>query len=265
MRISIVTAARNSADTLDDTIKSVLGQTYQDFEHIIVDGQSTDRTLELIESYRSEYGSRLKVISEPDQGIYDAMNKGIALASGDIVGLLNSDDFFTRPTVLQRIVEAFAEDNAELQAVYGDIMYVDAANLRRVVRYYSSAGFRRWKMRLGFMPAHPSFYCRRELYDRHGNFSLDFPIGADFENLLRIIYLGRANCHYLPMNFVTMRMGGASTSGLSAHRHIYLDHVRAYRKNGIKFGPVLDLLRYPVKIAELISYRLQTHKLGHED
>lgn len=261
MKISVVTATFNSGGTVEETLRSVLGQTHRDWQHIIVDGGSTDDTLEIIRRYESEYGDRLILISEPDRGIYDAMNKGIALAEGEIIGMLNSDDFYTRDTVLERIAKAYQENPDDLEAVYGDIMYVDADNLKRVVRYYSSQGFRRWKMRLGFMPAHPSFYCRRELYERHGNFDLDFRIAADFENLLRIIYNGRAKIKYLPMNFVTMRMGGASTSGMSSHRNIYRDHVKAYRKNGIGLGPVLDLLRYPYKIGELISYRLQLHKI----
>ena len=253
--ISIITATYNSGATVEDTIKSVLAQTYADWEHIIVDGASSDSTLEIVERYRHQYGGRLRLVSERDCGIYDAMNKGLRMARGEYVGILNSDDFYTCDDVLERTASAFADDRA-LDAVYGDIMYVDAADTSRMVRYYSSAGFRRWKMRMGFMPAHPSFYCRREVYDRCGCFDLTFRIAADFENLLRLIYKGRARCRYLPMNFVTMREGGASSSGFASHRRIIADHMRAYRKSGVYSGYFLDWLRYPYRIAEAVSFRL---------
>lgn len=259
MKVSIVTATFNSAATVGDTIESVLSQSHQDWEHVIVDGGSTDGTLDIIERYRERYGDRLSLSSAPDKGLYDAMNRGVVRATGDIVGILNSDDFYTRQTVLERLVGAFSADDS-LDAVYGDIMYVDANDTSRVLRYYSSAGFRRWKMRLGFMPAHPSFYCRRTLYERFGTFDLDFRVASDFENLLRIIYVGRAKTLYMPMNFVTMRLGGASTSGMASHRVILRDHLNAYRKNHIHSGLFLDLLRYPYKLAELVSFRLHSHR-----
>lgn len=259
MKVSIITATYNSADTVASTIESVLSQTHTDWQHLIVDGGSTDDTIKIVESYRDRYGDRLNMISERDRGIYDAMNKGLAMADGDIVGLLNSDDYYTTPTVVERFVKAF-EDNDQLDAVYGDIVYVDASDLNCMVRYYSSSSFRRWKMRLGFMPAHPSFYCRRHLYDKFGSFDLDFKIASDFECLLRLIYLGRITTQYLPINFVTMRLGGASTSGWASHRAIYRDHRLAYRKNNVTSGLWLDWLRYPYKIGELISFRLHTHR-----
>ena len=162
MKISIVTATFNSSATLRDTIKSVLGQTYRDFEHLIIDGGSKDDTLDIVREYEPQYGGRLRWVSERDRGIYDAMNKGIAMATGDVVGILNSDDFYTSDTVLQAVAEAMQEQSVD--AVYGDIHYVNEHDLTRCTRYYSSAGFRRWKMRLGWMPAHPSFYCRKKIY-----------------------------------------------------------------------------------------------------
>lgn len=259
MKISIITATYNSASTIASTIESILGQTYQDWEHIIVDGKSSDATLEIVENYRERYGNRLKIVSEPDNGIYDAMNKGIAMATGCVVGILNSDDFYTTDKVLSRIVEAMDADNV-LEAVFGDICYVDPEDLTRFVRYYSSAGFRRWKMRAGFMPAHPSFYCRRDAYERYGKFDTEFRVAADFENLLRVIYRGRINARYLPMNFVTMRRGGASSSGMASHKVIYREHRKAYRKNGVTSGLWMDWLRYPYRLCELLSFRLHTHR-----
>lgn len=260
MKVSIITATYNSAATVADTIESVLAQSHGDWEHLIVDGGSTDGTQALVESYRERYGGRMRMVSEPDNGIYDAMNKGIAMATGDVVGILNSDDFYTRDSVLERVVEALSAADDAPEAVYGDIMYVDPADKTQVKRYYSSEAFRRWKMRFGFMPAHPSFYCRREVYERHGDFDQSFKVAADFENLLRIIFVGRTRTRYLPMNFVTMRMGGASTSGFASHRRIMSDHIRAYRKNGVTSGIFLDFLRYPYKVLELISFRLHMHR-----
>ena len=253
MKISIVTATFNSGATLRDTIKSVLGQTYRDFEHLIIDGGSKDDTLDIVREYEPQYGGRLRWISERDRGIYDAMNKGIAMATGDVVGILNSDDFYTSDTVLQTVADAMREQSVD--AVYGDIHYVNEHDLSHCTRYYSSAGFRRWKMRLGWMPAHPSFYCRKKIYERYGTFDISFKIGADFENLLRLIYVNRINTRYLPMDFVTMRSGGASTSGLKSHRQILSDHLRAYRKNGIRSNVLLESLRYAAKVGEIATFR----------
>ena len=256
MKISIVTATFNSGATLRDTIKSVLGQTYRDFEHLIIDGGSKDDTLDIVREYEPQYGGRLRWVSERDRGIYDAMNKGIAMATGDVVGILNSDDFYTSDTVLQAVANAMREQSVD--AVYGDIHYVDEHDLTRCTRYYSSAGFRRWKMRLGWMPAHPSFYCRKKIYERYGTFDISFKIGADFENLLRLIYVNRINTRYLPMDFVTMRSGGASTSGLKSHRQILSDHLRAYRKNGIRSNVLLESLRYAAKVGEIATFRTKS-------
>ena len=256
MKISIVTATFNSGATVRDTIESVLRQTYADFEHLIIDGGSTDNTLEIVREYEPRYHGRLRWISERDRGIYDAMNKGIAMATGDVVGILNSDDFYTRPDILKSVAEAMQDPSVD--AVYGDIHYVDADNLERTTRYYSSASFRRWKMRLGWMPAHPSFYCRRSVYERFGTFDISFKIGADFENLLRLIYVGRINTRYLPIDFVTMRSGGASTSGLRSHRQILADHLRAYRKNGVSSNVLLEGMRYAAKVGEVASFKFKS-------
>lgn len=255
MKISVITATFNSGGTLRDTLESVLGQGYKDVEHLIIDGGSTDSTLDIVRKYEPRYGERLRWISERDHGIYDAMNKGIAMASGEVIGILNSDDFYTSPDVLQAVAEALRDPS--LDAVYGDIHYVAPDDLTRTTRYYSSAGFRRWKMRLGWMPAHPSFYCRKQIYERYGTFDISFKIGADFENLLRLIYVNGIRTRYLPIDFVTMRSGGASTSGLKSHRQIFNDHLRAYRKNGVHSNALFESLRYAAKIKELAAFKLK--------
>lgn len=249
MRISVITATYNSGRTIGDTLESVLRQTYSDVELIVVDGASRDDTMDVVRRYEPRFGGRLRWTSEPDRGIYDAMNKGIARATGDVIGILNSDDFYTSDTVLERVAEAMA--GGDVDAVYGDIHYVRDGDLRRCVRYYSSRPFRRWMMRLGFMPAHPSFYCRREVYERCGTFDTTYRVAADFENLLRLIYVNRIKTRYLPVDFVTMRTGGASTSGLSSHRQIMRDHLRALRSNGVWSCTPLLGLRYIYKIWEV--------------
>lgn len=252
MTISIITATFNSGKTLRDTIESVLRQTYRDIEYIIVDGASRDDTLDIIREYEPRFGGRMRWISEPDRGIYDAMNKGIGMATGAVVGLLNSDDFYTDECVLERV----AAEIMDVDAVYGDIHYVDDGDLTKCVRYYSSKGFRRWKMRMGFMPAHPSFYCRRTVYTRFGLFDTDFRVAADFEQLLRLIYLNRIHTRYIPMDFVTMRTGGASSSGMKSHKKIIRDHMLAYKKNGVRSNYVLEGMRYLNKLWEIGSQRV---------
>lgn len=254
LKVSVITATYNSAATLRDTLESMLRQTYPHIEHIIVDGGSTDGTVELIRGYEPRYEGRLRYVSEPDRGIYDAMNKGIRMASGDVIGLLNSDDFYTSPDVVETLMAELRDSGVD--AVYGDIHFVEDRDLGRCVRYYSSSGFRRWKMLLGFMPAHPSFYCRKSAYERFGMFSTAYRVAADFENLLRLIYVGRITTKYVPKDCVTMRTGGASTSGLASHRQILADHVKAYRENHVRSNAFLDSLRYIYKIAELARYRL---------
>lgn len=254
MKISVVTATYNSAATVEDTLKSVVSQTFGNVEHIVVDGGSSDATMEIVKRYADIYRSRgleLKWISEPDRGIYDAMNKGIALASGDVVGLLNSDDFYTVPTALDRIASEFSAAGEDIDAVYGDIHYVNPERLGKCVRYYSSRHFSRERMRMGFMPAHPSFYCRREIYSKYGLFDISFKIAADFEQLLRLIYIHGIKTRYIPADFVTMRTGGASSSGFSSHRRIYAEHRRAYHKNGVNSNFFLESIRYLYKIVEV--------------
>lgn len=212
MKISIITATYNSGSTLRDTLESVLRQTYCDYEHLIIDGGSRDNTLELVREYEPRYGGRLRWVSEPDRGIYDAMNKGIRLATGDVVGLLNSDDFYTSDNVLENVARVMSAPTVD--AVYGDVHYVNEKDLNKCIRYYTSRPFRRGWMRFGFMPAHPSFYCRKTVYERYGVFDLTYKVAADFENLLRLIFVHRIHTRYLHKDFVTMRTGGASTSGL---------------------------------------------------
>lgn len=268
MKISIVTATWNSAETLRDTFDSVLRQEYEDYELVVVDGGSKDETVDIIREYEPKFEGRMKWKSEPDKGLYDAMNKGISRATGDVVGILNSDDFYTSFDVLQAVANAFAK-HPEIDAVYGDIHYVKQDDLTELVRYYSSKSFRRSWMRAGFMPAHPSFYCRKSVYDRFAKvsegskvsdypqyFDTSYKVAADFENLLRMIFVGRIKTHYIWKDFVTMRTGGASSSGMASHKQIERDHKRALKEHGVYSNFLLVGLRYLYKIGELVMAKL---------
>ena len=171
------------------------------------------------------------------------------MATGDVIGILNSDDFYTSDDVLEQVARVMSD--AEVDAVYGDVHYVNDDHLDKCVRYYTSRPFHRSWMRFGFMPAHPSFYCRRSVYERYGTFDLSYKVAADFENLLRLIFVHRIRTRYIAKDFVTMRTGGASSSGLRSHKQIMHDHLRALRQNGVYSSLLLLALRYPYKICEI--------------
>ena len=253
MKISIITATFNSGKTVRDTFVSVLNQTYNDYELIVVDGGSKDDTVDILRHYELIFNGRMKWISEPDRGIYDAMNKGIAMATGDAVGFLNSDDFYSSCGILRMVASSMRNKN--IDAVYGDVHYVHDNDLGKCVRYYSSRAFHRVWMRFGFMPAHPSFYCRREVYEKYGTFDLSYKVAADFECLLRLIFLHRIRTMYLPLDFVTMRTGGASTQGFASHKQIMSDHQLAFKKNGVYSNVFMECLRYVYKIFEKLGIR----------
>ncbi len=231
MKISIITATYNSEATIRDTIESVLGQTWKDIEYLIVDGASTDGTRAIVESYAEKFGGRLKFVSEPDKGLYDAMNKGLARATGDVVGVLNSDDFYTSPTVLQRVAEAM--EQGEMDAVYGDVHYVNSVNMNRCVRYFSAKSFKKEQMRLGYIPPHPSFYCRTSVIKTCGEFNLAYKFSADFDLILRLLYRQGIKVTYLPMDFVTMRVGGVTSSGCKSYKAGVIDHYNSLRANNL--------------------------------
>ena len=246
--ISIITATYNSAETINDTIKSVLCQTNKDFEYIIVDGGSTDETIDIVKSYESEFPGRLKWVSEKDKGIYDAMNKGIKMASGDIIGILNSDDYYTSDDILQTIADAFKCQNVD--AIYGDIHFIKDGVPDKCVRYYSSRLFSPFWLRFGFMPAHPSFYCKREVFDKSGLYRLDYKIGSDYEMMVRLFRKHKISSRYIPKDFVTMRTGGASNSNLQSRLTLIKEDVKACRDNGIYTNELFICLKFLYKIFE---------------
>ena len=252
MKVSIITCTYNSAKTVADTIKSVNAQTYPNIEHIIVDGLSKDNTLEIVKQYA---GERQIIKCEKDNGIYDAFNKGIRMATGDIIGVLNSDDFFTSDNIIEEVVNSFNKEN--IDAVYGDIHFVNPDNLNKCVRYYSSKSFRPWMMRMGFMFAHPSFYVKREYYENIGLYKTDYKIAADFELLLRFVVKNKIKCKYLPLDFVTMRTGGASTEGIKSKNIINKECLRACKENNYYSNILLMWLRIVYKAFELILFKIK--------
>lgn len=249
-KVSIITVCYNSARTIRDTIESVLSQDYPSIEYIVIDGNSTDETIDIVR----EYGGRISaVVSESDRGIYDAMNKGIRHSTGDIVGFLNSDDYYIDRHVIGELVGAMAM--ARTDAVFADLIYVDPNDPARVLRYYDSSRWTPQKFRFGWMPAHPTFFIRREWYSRLGLFSLDFKIASDFEMLVRLLHGGRASYTHVSRPVVVMRAGGTSTRNLQQRFKLNREIVSACRVNGIWTTLALVLLKAPAKVLETLKGR----------
>lgn len=251
MKLSIVTVSYNSAATIRDTFDSLLAQICKDYEYIVVDGLSTDGTVDIIKEYEPKFNGRMRWISEKDSGLYDAMNKGIKMASGDVVGILNSDDFFTDNETLDTIKHAFEQNQPD--AIYADVCYVKKDNIEIVDRYYSSKNFKRSKMRIGLIPAHPTFYAKRELFDRFGYYRTDYKIAADFDLLLRFIFVNNIKTYYIEKNLVTMRSGGVSNRSLKVHYRIMKEHLRSFRDVGCYTNIFLLSLRYWGKFYDLVA------------
>jgi glycosyltransferase involved in cell wall biosynthesis len=247
MKITIITATFNSAATIAGCIASVHAQTYSNIEHIVVDGASGDRTIEIINSMPNRVS---KIVSEPDRGIYDAMNKGIQLATGDVIGILNSDDFFTSKEVLSKIVSAF--QTHPVDGVYGDVCFVMPEKLNKVIRYYSAAMFRPFLFQFGFMPPHPSFYVRRNYFEKLGLYQTDYKIAADYELLIRYLKVSQLKTHYLNFCVVTMRKGGDSSRSLKSNWILNKEIVRGCRENGIYTNMFILSFKYPIKITGLL-------------
>lgn len=250
MKITIITVCYNSASHIEDAINSVTAQDYMDIEHIVIDGDSTDGTKKLIENHANKLGYW---ISEPDQGIYDAMNKGIKSATGDVIGILNSDDFYYDNKVISKIAETFSDP--KIDAVYGDLIFVDPDNLNRTVRTYSSKKWHPDRFAKGYMPAHPTFFVRKEFYDKHGLFEVDYKIAADYEMLIRLLYVHKLNYKYLPMKLVKMRKGGVSSNGIKSNITLNNEIIRACRKHGIKTNALKIYPKYFNKVFELFNHK----------
>ena len=247
MKISIITVVWNNQETIRDAIESVLSQTYKDIEYIIVDGESIDGTVEIVQSYGDKIS---KFISEPDNGLYDAMNKGISLATGDVVGILNSDDFYIDEFVIEKVIEVFKEHKVD--SCFADLVYVHPNNLEKVVRHYDSSAFNPQKFAYGWMPAHPTFFVKREVYEKYGLFKTDYIIAADYELLVRFLYKHEVSYYYLKKVITKMRTGGISTSGVKSNWILNKEIVRACAENGLNTNMLKVLSKYPKKILGLV-------------
>lgn len=247
MKVSIITVTYNSAETLKDTIESVVSQDYPDIEYLIVDGQSTDNTLEITKSYASQID---QVVSEQDQGMYDALNKGIELATGEIIAILNSDDFYAYPQVISEIVQLFEKEQAD--AAYADLVYVERHNPKRVKRYWKSGKYRINKFKWGWMPPHPTFFVRRACYEKYGKFNIHLRSAADYELMLRFIHRYQINLAYLPKVIVKMREGGMSNLNLIARLRGNQEDQKAWRINGLKTGKLTFFLKPFRKLFQFI-------------
>lgn len=249
MKISIVTVAYNSAATIRDTIESVMRQTHSDIEYIIVDGASKDGTMAIVEEYRDRIA---KIVSEPDKGLYDAMNKGIAMATGDVIGILNSDDFLETDHALATVARTF-ETSPEAQLAFGDIVFVGSDDLTTVTRYYSAAHFSPWKLRFGWMPPHPGTYVRREAYAQVGEYSTQYRISADYEMFVRLLLVKKMQWARIDDVLVRMRAGGVSTAGLRSSIRLNAEIVQACRRNGVYTNMAMVLSKLPFKLLEYVK------------
>lgn len=236
MKISIITVAYNSASTIRDTIESVLAQTHQDIEYVLVDGDSRDNTLAIIKEYEPKFAGRLCWISAKDNGIFDAMNNGLAIVSGDVVAILNSDDVYCDARALEKVVTVF-NNNEKLDSVYADMVYVSHDDTTRVVRRWRT-GLQR-TFRTGWHPAHPTIFIKRELFSKYGNYNLEFKLASDFELMLRFLDKYKISTFYLKETLVSMRLGGASNKNLINILSQNIECVRAFRINGLKVNPIL--------------------------
>jgi len=248
LKVSIITVSFNSAQTIGDTLKSVAAQSHPNIEHIIVDGASTDQTVKIVKGFPHV----AQCISEKDEGIYFAMNKGIALASGDVIGILNADDLYADNHVIAKVAAVF-EDPA-VDATYADLVFVDREDVSKVFRTWKSGPFKRSSMYNGWMPPHPTFFVRRSMYEKYGHFNTILRSAADYELMLRFLLKHEINLSYIPQTIIKMRQGGKSTASVSNRIKANMEDRKAWRMNGLEphiFTLILKPLR---KIKQFISH-----------
>ena len=241
MKITIITATRNNVATIENTIKSVVSQSYRDIEYIIIDGASTDGSLDVIKRYANKYPQLIRYVSESDAGVYNAINKGIRLSAGEVIGLLHGNDYFSSSTIVEQVSKVMSD--SEVPFIYGDVKYTKVTG-GKVVRYYSSQQFATDMLLQGIAPPHPSLYMRRELFDRYGLYKEDYLIGADFDMFLRLMVVNKLTGKYLPLDMVTMTTGGLSTR---LYHQIFTNNrekYRALKENSCNVSVYLLLKRY---------------------
>lgn len=258
MKISIITATFNSAATVRDTLDSILQQTHQDWELIIEDGMSQDDTLAIVSEYEPRCKGRMHIFSEKDEGLYDAMNRGIARATGDVIGILNSDDFYHDEHVLEDINKAMEEQPVD--CIYGDLKFIKANDKNRIVRIWKGSQYKKGAFLHGWHPAHPTFYARQECFDKLGAFNTNLAVSADFELMLRFIEVAGLRNRYINRYFIKMRMGGESTGSLRNIIRGNRSILRALSENGFKPSPLFLFYRFVPKIWATICGTLHQTK-----
>ncbi|NOQ77307.1 MAG: glycosyltransferase [Methylococcaceae bacterium] len=252
MRISIITVCYNSSQYIRSAIDSVLSQSYTDIEYIVIDGGSTDETLEIINEYMDQISL---IISEVDEGMYDAMNKGIALASGDIIGILNSDDFYSNINVISDVVGCFNTKDG-IDMIFGNVDFVNAQDLNSPLRLYSSSRFSPWKLRFGFMPAHPASFIKKSAYNGVGSYKLGYNIAADFDMFVRLLLGAKKKYYSLNKVMVRMRLGGVSTSGVNSYIVSSQEMMRSLKENNIFTCWLFICIRLPIKLVQSLSFKI---------
>jgi glycosyltransferase involved in cell wall biosynthesis len=253
MKISIITTVFNAVTTIEDTIRSVINQTHTDFEHIIVDGSSTDGTLDVVDEYRTHIA---RILSEPDRGVYDGMNKGLRMATGDVIGFLNADDIYANDDVLAHVAEVMSDSH--IDACYADLVYVDKDDPQRVVRYWKSQPYTEGLFLKGWMPAHPTFFVRRSVYERLGGFDLTYPRQSDFELTMRFMHVNNINTVYVPEIFVRMRTGGLSNSSWRGVLKGNLEAYWACKKHAPRTTPFFMIKKIISRFPQFLSRPRET-------
>ena len=245
--ISLITVTYNSSKTLRDTLNSVLYQSYSNIEYLIIDGASQDGTVEIIKEFEILFGGRMRWISEKDHGLYDAMNKGIEMATGEVVGFINSDDLFASSTAIEEVMQCFKR-NEPIDCVYANLYYVAQENTNKIIRHWISGNQRPFAE--GWHPAHPTFYCKKTVYESYGGFDLEYKLAADFELMLRFIEKKRISIVYLPKPLVCMRLGGATSKNLTNILKGNFECIRAFKKNEIRVKFYYPICRIFLKLKQ---------------
>lgn len=248
MKVSIITAAFNNFETIEDTIQSVLSQKYENIEYIIIDGGSSDATLEIVRKYQDKIS---KWVSESDKGIYHALNKGLNMATGDVIGFLHADDMYAHSMVIDWVVSRIMNCNTE--SCYGDLLYVQKKNTDRTIRYWKSGPYREGLFRRGWMPPHPAFFARKQVYERYGCFNTDFKIAADYELMLRFMEKNKISTHYIPEVLIKMRTGGKSNRSLKNMIIKSSEDYKAWKVNNLKGGFLTIALKNLSKVPQFFK------------
>lgn len=256
LKVTIITATFNSEGTLEDTFSSVLGQTYPNIEHVIVDGGSTDRTMEMVLRHAPGYGGRLRWVSEKDDGIYDALNKGIRMATGDIIGFLHSDDFFGSRDAIEKIVRRSQE--TECDGVYGDLVFVDPHDIRKAKRIWIAG---KGRFEWGWTIPHQTIYLKKDVYERFGGYLTDMRNAADNEFILRVCKDGKINLSYIKEVLVVMKLGGASTKNISSNKRGFQEVQRSLKMHGIRYPYIVNTLRIVGKISQVLRAKVTKYKV----